>query len=128
MKGWSRDFNANKSYEFAITDKETQELYGAIALSNNQKFNNGEIAYWIGEGFWGNGYATEAAKALIQFAFEDKQYHKVYARYFNSNPASGRVLQKAGLKKEGVLIDHVKKENRYEDLIYYGMIKIPSMI
>lgn len=128
MKGWSRDFNANKSYEFAITDKETQELYGAIALSNNQKFNNGEIAYWIGEGFWGNGYATEAAKALIQFAFEDKQYHKVYARYFNSNPASGRVLQKAGLKKEGVLIVHVKKENRYEDLIYYGMIKIPSMI
>ncbi|MEH7356092.1 GNAT family protein, partial [Neobacillus drentensis] len=106
----------------AITDKERGELYGAIALSNNQKFNNGEIAYWIGEEFWGKGYATEAAQAILQFAFDEKQYHKLFARYFNSNPASGRVLQKLGMKKEGILIDHVRKENRYEDLIYYGII------
>ncbi|MBT2714970.1 GNAT family N-acetyltransferase [Bacillus sp. ISL-57] len=116
------NFNANKSYEFAITDKESGELYGAIALSNNQKFNNGEIAYWIGEKFWGNGYATEAAQVILHFAFEEKQYHKVFARYFNSNSASGRVMQKLGLKKEGVLIDHVRKENRFEDLVYYGFI------
>lgn len=116
------NFNANKSYEFAITDKESGELYGAIALSNNQKFNNGELAYWIGEKFWGNGYATEAAQAILNFAFEEKQYHKVFARYFNSNPASGRVMQKLGLKKEGILIDHVRKENRFEDLVYYGII------
>ncbi|WP_307786813.1 GNAT family N-acetyltransferase [Pseudogracilibacillus auburnensis] len=116
------NFMANKSYEFAITDKESGELFGAIALSNNQKFNNGEIAYWIGEEFWGNGYATEAAKAIIEFAFEEKGYHKVFARFFHSNQASGRILQKLGMKKEGVLVDHVKKENRYEDLIYYGII------
>ncbi|MBK3497097.1 GNAT family N-acetyltransferase [Viridibacillus sp. YIM B01967] len=116
------NFNANKSYEFAITDKENGELYGAIALSNNQKFNNGEIAYWIGEEFWGNGYATEAAQAILQFAFDEKQYHKIFARYFNSNPASGRVIQKLGMKKEGILIDQVRKENRYEDLVYYGII------
>jgi len=42
--------------------------------------------------------------------------------YLNSNPASGRVMQKLGLKKEGVLIDHVRKENRFEDLVYYGII------
>lgn len=117
------NFNANKSYEFAITNKETGKLYGAIALSNNQRFHNGELAYWIGEEFWGNGYATEAGKAVLEFAFIEKQYHKVYARYFNSNPASGRVIQKLGMIKEGVLIDHVMKENRYEDLVYYGMIK-----
>ncbi|GAA1386199.1 GNAT family N-acetyltransferase [Peribacillus frigoritolerans] len=116
------NFNANKSYEFNITDKESGELYGAIALSNNQKFNNGEISYWIGKKFWGNGYATEAAQAILHFAFEEKQYHKVFARYFNSNPASGRVMQKLGLKKEGILIDHVRKENRFEDLVYYGII------
>ncbi|MGF6949976.1 ribosomal-protein-alanine N-acetyltransferase [Neobacillus sp. B4I6] len=116
------NFNANKSYEFAITDKESGELYGAIALSNNQKFNNGELAYWIGEKFWGNGYATEAAQTILNFAFEEKQYHKVFARYFNSNPASGKVMQKLGLKKEGILIDHVRKENRFEDLVYFGII------
>ena len=117
------NFNANKSYEFAITNKDSGELYGAIALSNNQRFHNGEIAYWIGEEYWGNGYATEAAQAILQFAFNEKNYHKVYARYFRSNPASGRVMEKLGMKKEGILIDHIKKDDRYEDLIYYGMFK-----
>ena len=122
MENHVENFNANKSYEFAITDSVSGELYGAIALSNNQKFNNGEIAYWIGEAFWGNGYATEASRAILQFAFEKKKYHKVFARYFESNPASGRVLQKLHMNKEGLFVDHVWKENRYEDLIYYGII------
>lgn len=122
MERHADNFNADKLYEFAIVDKESGELYGAIALSNNPMFQNGEIAYWIGEEFWGNGYATEAGQAILQFAFEEKQYHKVFARYFHSNPASGKVLQKLGMKKEGILLDHVRKEDRYEDLIYYGII------
>lgn len=116
------NFKNNKSYELAITDKVTGKLYGAIALTNNQNFNNGEIAYWVGEEYWGNGYATEAAKVMLEFAFIEKQYHKLFARHFASNPASGRVLEKMGMKKEGVLIDHVKKENVYESLVYYGII------
>ncbi|WP_349410604.1 GNAT family N-acetyltransferase [Pseudalkalibacillus sp. SCS-8] len=115
-------FNADRSYEFAITDKSTGELFGAVALTNNQTFHNGEIAYWIGEEFWGRGFATEASKAMIHFAFHEKDYHKVFARFFKSNPASGRVMQKVGMKEEGILIDHVKKEGRFEDLVYYGLI------
>lgn len=114
-------FNTDSSYEFAITDRKNGELFGAIALSNNQRFNHGEIAYWIGEEYWGNGYATEAAEAILQFAFTEKHYHKVFARYFHSNPASGRVLQKLGMEKEGILIDHVRKENQYINLVYYGI-------
>lgn len=117
------NFVANKSYEFAITDKITGELYGAIALTNNQIFNHGEIAYWVGEEFWGNGYATEAAKTIVQFAFDEKQYHKVFARYFKSNPSSGSVLQKIGMQEEGVLREHVMKDKQYEDLVYCGVIK-----
>ncbi|WMM24943.1 GNAT family N-acetyltransferase [Tissierella sp. MB52-C2] len=123
MKNHVDNFDADRSYEFAITDKETGMLYGAVALSNNQRFNNGEIAYWIGEEFWGNGYATEASKAILEFAFNVKGYHKVYARYFASNPASGRVIEKLGMVREGILIDHVMKEGRYEDLIHYGIIR-----
>ncbi|MED4015133.1 GNAT family N-acetyltransferase [Sutcliffiella cohnii] len=116
------NFISDKAYEFAITDKGDGKLLGAIALSNNQPFQHGELAYWIGEEFWGNGYATEAAQAIIQFAFAEKGYHKVFARYFDSNPASGKVLQKIGMKEEGILIDHVKKENQFVDLVYYGII------
>jgi [ribosomal protein S5]-alanine N-acetyltransferase len=122
MERHLNNFNEDKSYEFAVTDKDSGEVYGAIALSNNKRFHHGEIAYWIGEEFWGNGYATEAAEAVLKFAFEVKQYHKVFARYFSSNPASGRVMQKLGMKEEGILIDHVWKENRYENLVCYGII------
>ncbi|WP_240628485.1 GNAT family N-acetyltransferase [Bacillus salacetis] len=51
-------------------------------------------------------------------------YHKVYARHFGSNPSSGRVLQKIGMKKEGLLKEHVLKEGGFEDLIHYGKIKV----
>lgn len=115
-------FMADKSYEFAVTDKETGELYGAIALSNNKRFNQGEIAYWIGERYWGNGYATEAAQSMLRFAFEEKKLHKVFARYFSSNPASGQVMNKIGMKQEGILKDHVIKDGIYKDLVYYGII------
>ena len=117
------NFNDNKSYEFAITDKITGKLYGAIALTNNQKFNNGEIGYWVGEEYWGNGYASEASKAILEYAFIEKRYHKVFARYFTSNLASGRVIEKIGMRKEGVLRDHVMKENEYIDLVYNGILK-----
>ena len=122
MESHLENYETSKSYEFAVTDKENGELFGGIALSNSQRFNHGEITYWIGEEFWGRGYATEAAEALVQFAFSEKKYHKVFARCFGSNPASGRVLQKLGMREEGILIDHVIKENRYEDLVHYGII------
>ena len=58
----------------------------------------------------------------MEFAFAEKQYHKVFARHFGSNLASGRVIQKLGMHQEGTLRQHVLKENRYEDLVYYGLI------
>ena len=116
------NFTKDKSYEFAIIDKTTGVLYGAIALSNNQKHKNGEIAYWVGEEYWGNGYATEALKAIIDFAFTEKGYHKVWGRFFTSNPSSGRVMEKAGMIKEGLLAEHIVKEGKFLDLAFYGII------
>lgn len=116
------NFDARLSYEFAVTDKISGALYGAIALSYTEKFNNGELAYWIAEEFWGNGYATEAADAMVKFAFEDRLYHKVFARYFSSNIASGKVMEKIGMSREGILREHIRKDGRYEDLVHYGII------
>lgn len=122
IKNHLDNYEADKLYEFAITDRKTGELFGAISLSNNKSFNHGEIAYWIGEEYWGKGYATEAAQAILEFAFKGKQLHRVFARFFHSNPASGKVMQKLGMKEEGILKDHVKKENQYLDLVCYGII------
>jgi len=116
------NFKNDRCYEFAIADKATGELYGAIGLSNHQNNKNGEIGYWIGEEYWGNGYATEALKAIIDFAFSEKGYHKVWGRLFAANPASGKVMQKAGMVKEGVLAEHIVKEGKYQDLVLYGIV------
>ena len=122
MKTHRDNFAMDKGYEFAITDKSTGELYGAIGLTNDQRYQNGELGYWIGETFWGKGIATEAAKALVEFAFKEKNYHKVHARHFASNPASGRVMEKIGMAREGLLRDQVRKNDRYEDMLYYGIL------
>ncbi|WP_340462280.1 GNAT family N-acetyltransferase [Paenibacillus glucanolyticus] len=55
------NFDADKSYEFAVCDRQTGTVYGAIALTNHQRYDNGEIAYWIGEEYWGKGNATDIA-------------------------------------------------------------------
>jgi len=118
----AENFDNDRIYEFAITDKDSGILYGAIGLSHHKANRNGEVAYWIGEEFWNKGYGTEALTAVIDFAFTHKNYHKIWARYFESNPASGRMMQKVGMTYEGKQIDHVFKENRLETLILYGMI------
>ncbi|QSX07367.1 GNAT family N-acetyltransferase [Sedimentibacter sp. zth1] len=116
------NFVDDKLYTFAIIDKNTGELFGCISLSNNKVHKNGEIGYWIGEEYWGNGYATEATKSMIEFAFDVQEYHRVIARHFVSNPASGRVMQKAGMKYEGEFIDHIYKNDKFESLANYAIV------
>lgn len=57
-----------------------------------------ELGYWIGEEYWGNGYAVEASKRLIQHAFEDLDIHEIYASYRIENNQSKRVLEKLGFE------------------------------
>lgn len=121
IKHQKENLNVDKSYEFAVTSIETGELYGCVSLSHSLTHRNGELGYWIGEPYWGNGYATEAAEAMIAFAFQEKEYHRVYARHFASNPASGRVMEKAGMMYEGVQKGHLYKLDTYEDVVLYGM-------
>lgn len=117
-----QNFDQDKMYDFAVTLKTDGQLVGAIGLSCHPSHHNGEMGYWIGEAHWGHGYGTEAARAVIEFAFSEKNYHKVYARHFASNPASGRVMQKCGMSYEGTMKDQVYKISAYEDMVYYGIV------
>lgn len=68
---------------------------GAIGL-HVRDHGHFELGYWLGEPYWGKGYATEAAERLVQFAFEDLEIDRLIAGHFFDNPASGRVLSKVG--------------------------------
>jgi len=86
----------NELINFAIVNKKTNQLMGVVGLVD-RKESEGGIGYWIGEPFWGNGFCTEATKALIDFCFNRLNITRLEAEYLVTNPASGRVMQKAGM-------------------------------
>jgi ribosomal-protein-alanine N-acetyltransferase len=97
-------------------------LIGAASLSRDGLFNRAELGYWIGISYWNRGYCTEAAKAIVEYGFESLAYHKISGRHFVGNRSSGRVLEKVGMTREGVLQDDVMKDGRYITVELYGIV------
>lgn len=83
----------------------------------------GEIGYWIGVPFWNRGYASEAARQILRYGFEECNLHRIFAGHYVRNPASGRVMQKVGMTFEGTLRQHVKKWGEYLDMSFYGILR-----
>ncbi len=83
---------------FAIQRKADGLFMGCTGLARDGDF---ELGYWLGKPFWGMGYATEAARRLIGFAFEMLDQSQVTAGWYHDNPASGHVLAKLGARHNG---------------------------
>ena len=115
-------FAASGSIVLAITLREDGTLAGAIGLDVEPLHRRAELGYWVGLDYWGRGYCTEAALALVRHGFETMGLHRILAHHFSRNPASGRVMQKIGLRHEGTLRGHVLKWGVQEDLELYGML------
>ncbi len=115
-------WRAGTAVTFAITTA-TDGLCGTIALRITREHDRGELGYWIGQPFWGRGYATEAVTAVLAFAFETLALHRVQASHLPRNPASGRVMQKAGMQREGLHRGRYRKEAAYEDVEEYAILR-----
>jgi ribosomal-protein-alanine N-acetyltransferase len=105
---------------FAIDDG---ELAGVMGLHIKRDDDIAEIGYWIGVPYWGRGYATEAGAAVIRYGFEVQKLNKIFAAHFARNAASGRVLQKLGMKHEGTLRQQHKKWGEYVDCEFYAILR-----
>src|SRR5262245_36969038 len=80
---------AGKISRFAITLREGGQLCGGIGLRIDSAPNeqSAELGYWLGVAYWGLGYATEAARAMVRYGFESFGLHRIYATHFAHNPA-----------------------------------------
>lgn len=107
---------------FAITERTGAALVGAVGLAISPEHARAELGYWVAVSHWGMGYCTEAARAILAFAFGPLALHRVQARHFVRNPASGRVMQKLGMRHEGVHRDAMRKWGRFEDLAQYAIL------
>jgi RimJ/RimL family protein N-acetyltransferase len=81
-----------------------------------------EIGYAIHPDHWNQGYATEAVECLVRYGFREQRYNKIGADAYETNPASNRVLEKAGFEREGVRRSHAFVEGEYVDVHEYGLL------
>lgn len=116
-------FSEAKGLTLAITLKPEGTLVGAISLMGMVKGHQAELGYWIGLPYRNQGICTEAGRAMLRYAFEELRLIRVHARHLARNPASGRVMQKLGLRHEGLRRSHAMKWDKPEDEELYGILK-----
>ena len=115
-------WDAGTGATFAIVDRVTNELVGCIGAAIQRADARAEIGYWIGVPFWNRGYCSEASRAVVDFLFDSLGMNRVQGRHFTTNPASGRVMQKVGMRLEGINRRAVKKWGRFEDIAMYAIL------
>jgi RimJ/RimL family protein N-acetyltransferase len=109
--------------DFAIaTRAEAIGGIGAHRLSDVHRLS-AEIGYWLGEAYWGRGIATLAVRALSDWLFATTDVERLFASVFEINPASARVLEKAGYRYEGRLRRNVVKDGRMLDQLLYARLR-----
>lgn len=117
-------YNKDNYYRWAIICKENNECIGQIAyflVNDNNHF--AEIEYCIGRPFQGRGFATEAAKSVIKFGFDEMNLHKVQICHKSINISSKRVIEKCGCTYEGTLRDFFYEDGKYVDRLYYSILR-----
>src|SRR6185369_10191645 len=122
ISGEASKWGTKESVVFAIELRESKQLCGTIGLKLDLDHSRAEMGYWIGLPFWRQGYCTEAAKEVVRFGFEQLALNRIHAHHFSRNPASGRVLEKIGMRHEGCLRQHIRRWGRFEDIECYGIV------
>ena len=108
---------------FAIAS--TSEAIGCIGMlpQDDVARISAEVGYWLGEPFWNRGVATGALQALTEYSFSELGLIRLYATVMEWNPASARVLEKAGYQYEGLLRKSVIKDGEILDQWLYAIVR-----
>ena len=123
----AREFLARIAKEnelrLAIRLRSDGRLCGGAGLHPEIQHQRAELGYWIGVPFWGNGYATEAARAVVRHGFEQFKLNRIFAAHFKGNEGSGNVLRKIGMKHEGCARQAILKWGKLIDLEMYAILR-----
>jgi ribosomal-protein-alanine N-acetyltransferase len=117
-----KDIASGNCLRVAIVLRESAIFCGGIGLMIEPDHARAELGYWIGVPYWGNGYATEAARAVVNYGFGSLGLQRIFASHVTHNAASGGVLRKIGMRYEGKMRAHILKWGKFQDLEMYGML------
>ena len=121
---WVENYKNEDFYLWAIVLKETNETIGTTSVvSMIEKAESMEVGYAISRKYWGQGIMTEAFTAVIRYLFEEVGILRVSSRHDPNNPASGKVMQKCGLKYEGTLRQSDWNNQGICDTAHYSILR-----
>ena len=111
-------------YNFALVLKSDNLLIGSCGLHvSSPERREGWIGYSFNRRFWGQGYATEAARAVLGFGFRELKLHRIFATCDPVNVSSARVLEKIGMQREGRLREHMPIRGKCRDSFLYAILE-----
>lgn len=112
-----------RQYHLGIVWRETDDLIGTARLGiSDPVFAVGDIGYGVRRDRWGRGVATEAAGLLLDFGFNVLGLHRIFAYHHPDNIASGRVLAKLGMQREGRLRENMRSHGAWRDSMVWGIL------
>ncbi len=118
-----RQYRAGEPSSWGIELKETGHLIGTIGyMWWNQEYHSAEVGYSLSRTYWNQGLMSEALRAIIRFGFDEMHLHRIEAQHEVTNPASGRVMEKAGMRPEGILRGRLYNKGRYVDVALYAIV------
>ena len=116
-----KEYNNGKFRTLAIAEHQSDILLGCIIIDVHKFLPRAELSYWVAKPYRNKGYVTEAVSAIIRYGFSDLSLIRIQAYHSVDNPASGRVLEKAGMMYEGTL----RLYNGRSDEKMYSIINKP---
>lgn len=124
LENWTKEYEKEDKYNWAIVIKETDELIGNISVVEQKEYiKEAQLGYCMGKAFWGQEFMPEAAKAVIDYLFFEVGFERIYAGHDIANPKSGRVMEKVGMKKEGVHRKAGMNNTGIVDMVRYAILK-----
>ena len=107
-------YRSGDFYDWAVTDKETGKMIGTCGFTSfDLPANSAETGYVINRAYWGRGIAAEALAAVLRFGFDSLGLHRIESRFMVGNEKSLRVMEKVGMKFEGVHRDLIYVKGRF---------------
>ena len=123
LNSWIPQYEKSEYYHWAVILKELGEPIGSTgAVEQRDDIRMVHIGYCIGRDWWGNGYTTEILAELTRFFFEEIGVNSIQSRHDPRNPASGKVMEKCGLKYEGTLRQSDINNQGICDAMHYSIL------
>lgn len=125
LKEWIASYENPGFFHWVIALKEQPEVViGDISvIHTNPSTQSCELGYILSQDYWGQGLMTEALQAVIAFLFQEVHINRITADHAVDNPASGRVMEKAGMKYEGTFRQAVNLKGKLVDVSAYAILK-----